>query len=291
MAAAHEFRVIVATDGSTNARDAINTVRHFPWPAGTRVRVVVSRHPSYEVRRSILLTALDRSAELAVNHARRALTPRWPDLDVVIVDEAPVGAVLDQAKRFGADVIVAGWRGHGPIRRALMGSVSRGIVRGATCSVLVVRRRQRVRRLVVGIDPEAPHASRALEFVERLTPPDRGLVTLATAVTLTTPPSRRVALAAPGLAREVKRTNVKRAQDASKELKRAAARLNDKGWQTTTVVTTGEPLHDLLRAVKSARAHLLVVGATRTSGVRHVLLGSVAQGALDRSPVPVLIAR
>jgi nucleotide-binding universal stress UspA family protein len=67
--------------------------------------------------------------------------------------------------------------------------------------------------------------------------------------------------------------------------------LNEKGWQTRTVLTTGEPLHDLLRNVKSARAHLLVVGAKSTSGVRHVLLGSVAQGALDRSPVPVLIAR
>jgi nucleotide-binding universal stress UspA family protein len=291
MAAAHEFRVIVATDGSNNARDAVTTVRDFPWPAGTQIRVVVSRRPSHEVRRSIVLTALDRSAEIAADHARRALTPHWPDLDVVLLDKEPVAAVLGQAEQFSADVIVAGWRGHGPVRRALMGSVSRGIVRGAHCSVLVVRRRQRVRRLVVGIDQEAPHASRALALVERLTPPDRGQVTLATAVTLTTPPSRRVEQAARGLALEVKRMNVERARAASTELERAAATLNEKGWQTRTVLTTGEPLHDLLRAVKSARAHLLVVGAKSTSGVRHLLLGSVAQGALDRSPVPVLIAR
>ena len=85
--------------------------------------------------------------------------------------------------------------------------------------------------------------------------------------------------------------NVERARAASTELERAAATLNEKGWQTRTVLTTGEPLHDLLRAVKSARAHLLVIGAKSTGGVRHLLLGSVAQGALDRSPVPVLIAR
>jgi nucleotide-binding universal stress UspA family protein len=291
MAAAHECRVIVATDGSNDAHDAVNTVRHFPWPAGTRVRVVVARQIPYQYRRSILLSALDRSAEIAADHARRALTPRWPDLDVVIVDKEPVAAVLGEAERFRAEVIVVGWRGHGAVRRALMGSVSRGIVRRATCSVLVVRRRQRVRRLVVGIDQDSPHASRALAFVERLVPPDRGHVTLATAVTLTTPPSRRVALAARGLAQEVTRSNAKRTQTASKELKRAAAGLNERGWQAKTVLTTGEPLHDLLRAVKAARAHLLVVGAKGTSGVRHLLLGSVAQGALDRSPVPVLIAR
>jgi nucleotide-binding universal stress UspA family protein len=43
--------------------------------------------------------------------------------------------------------------------------------------------------------------------------------------------------------------------------------------------------------VTAARAQLLVVGARGTSGVRHLLLGSVAEGALNRSPVAVLVAR
>jgi nucleotide-binding universal stress UspA family protein len=110
-------------------------------------------------------------------------------------------------------------------------------------------------------------------------------------MTLTPVPSRRIALAARELAREVKRANARRAQTASKALNRAAARLKEHGWETRTSLTTGEPLNDLLRAVKSARAHLLVVGAKGTSRVRHLLLGSVAEGALNTSPVPVLIAR
>ena len=290
MADAKGFRVIVATDGSNIARAAVTTASHFPWPAGTRVRVVVARRSPVEYRRSILLTALDRGAEIAADHARRVLTRRWPDLDVVIVDKAPVTAVLGEAQRFGADVIVVGWRGHGAVRRLLMGSVSRGIVRGAACAVLVVRRLQRVSSIVVGLD-QRPQASRALEFVARLVPPARGRVTLATAVTLTPVPSRRIALAAGDLPREVKRTNAIRARTASKGLKRAAAKLESRGWETRTAVTTGEPLNDLLGAVKAARAHLLVVGAKGTSRVRHSLLGSVAEGALNSSPVPVLVAR
>jgi len=284
------FRIIVATDGSNNARGAVTTARHFPWPVGTRVRVVVARRSPVEYRRSILLTALDRGAEIAADHARRVLTPRWPDLEVAIVDKAPVTAVLAEAERFGADVIVVGWRGHGAVRRALMGSVSRGIVRGASCAVLVVRRPQRVRRIVVGLD-QTPRASRALAFVERLVPPARGRVTLATAITLTPMPSRRIALAAGELAREVRRTNTIQARAATKELNRASARLKERAWETRTSLTTGEPLNDLLAAVKAARAHLLVVGAKGTSRMRHLLLGSVAEGALNRSPVPVLVAR
>jgi len=127
--------------------------------------------------------------------------------------------------------------------------------------------------------------------VARLVPPARGRVTLATAVTLTPVPSRRIVLVAGDLPREVKRTNAIRARTASKELKRAAAKLKARGWETRTAVTTGEPLNDLLGAVKAARAHLLVVGAKGTSRVRHSLLGSVAEGALNSSPVPVLVAR
>ena len=290
MADTRGFRVVVATDGSNTARDAVTTARHFPWPAGTRVRVIVARRSPREYRRSILLTALDRSAELAADHARRVLARRWPDVDVVIVDKPPVSAVLGEARRFGADVIVVGWRGHGAVRRMLMGSVSREIVRSAACAVLVVRRSERVQRLVVGLD-HTPHASRTLALVARLAPPARGRVTLATAMTLTTVPSRRVALAAGDLAREVKRTNAIRARTASKELDRAAARLKRRGWDTRTSLTTGEPLDDLLRAVKAARAHLLVVGARGANRVRHLLLGSVADGALNNSPVPVLVAR
>jgi nucleotide-binding universal stress UspA family protein len=35
----------------------------------------------------------------------------------------------------------------------------------------------------------------------------------------------------------------------------------------------------------------LIVGATGVTGLRHLLLGSVAEGALNASPVPVLIVR
>jgi nucleotide-binding universal stress UspA family protein len=290
MADAKAFRIIVATDGSDNARAALTTARHFPWPDATRVRVVVARRSPVEYRRSILLTALDRGAEIAAEQARRVLTRRWPDLDVVISDKEPVTAVLGEAKRFQADVIVVGWRGHGAVRRALMGSVSRGIVRGAVCAVLVVRQPQRVRRVVVGLD-QTQRASRALAFVERLVPPAGGRVTIATAMTLVPMPSRRIARAAGELAREVKRTNAKGAQAASKELTRVAARLKERGWETRTALTTGEPLNDLLGAVRSARAHLLVVGAKGTNRARHLLLGSVAEGALNSSPVPVLVAR
>jgi nucleotide-binding universal stress UspA family protein len=54
-------------------------------------------------------------------------------------------------------------------------------------------------------------------------------------------------------------------------------------------LTRGAPLSVLLDAVEGLRADVLVVGARGVTGLTHMLLGSVAEGALNRSPVPILI--
>jgi len=290
MARQREFRVLVATDGSRDAAAAIATTSHFPWPSQTRVRVVSARRTGADYRRSILLGALDRGAEMAVERARRTLSRRWPDIEVEVLDEPPVEGILGEAKRFQADVIVVGWRGHGAVRRLLMGSVSRGVVRGSTCAVLVVRRSQRVRTIVVGVD-RSQAATHALALVGRLVPPRDGRVTLVSAVELLTAPARGRVPGAAAIAREIKRQNTMRSRAATKNLNRAATELTHAGWPTRTRLVHGEPLRDILAAVATSRAQLLVVGARGTSGVRYLLLGSVAEGALNRSPVAVLIAR
>jgi nucleotide-binding universal stress UspA family protein len=289
MARRRELRVLVATDGSRQAQAAIAAALHFPWPDQTRVRAVSARITQAEYRRSILLAALDRGAEMAVESARRTLARRWPDVETEILDTTPVAGILGEAARFRADVIVVGWRGRGAVRRLLLGSVSRGVVRGSTCAVLVVRQPQRVRSVVVGVDGSEA-AKSALALVGRLVPPPGGRVTLVSSVEPLPRPSGRVPGAAT-IAREVMRQNTVRARAATKDLNRAAADLKRSGWDPRTMLVHGEPLRDLLGAVAASRAQLLVVGARGTSGVRYVLLGSVAEGALNQSPVSVLVVR
>ena len=265
----------------------------FPWPARTRVRVIVARRTRAEYRRSILLAALDRSAMFAAQAARRALLQRWSDADVVVVDTTPVDGVLGEADRFGADAIVLGWRGHGAMRRLLMGSVSRGVVRGARGAVLVVRHRPPdLRKIIIGVDGSV-HARRAVAFVARLTPPQRGEVTLFRAVEQLVLPAQALAPSAirSAVGGEVRRVNAQRVATARRERDRAAAELTRRGWRVHVVMTTGAPLRDLLATVATAHAHAVVVGARGVSGVRHLLLGSVAEGALNRCPVPVLVVR
>src|SRR6476646_3884054 len=55
----------------------------------------------------------------------------------------PAGAIAEACEEAGADLLVAGSRGYGPLRRVLLGSVSTQLVHRAPCPVLVVPRPQR----------------------------------------------------------------------------------------------------------------------------------------------------
>jgi nucleotide-binding universal stress UspA family protein len=256
--------------------------------------VVAARQIRGPYQRSILLSALDRHADNAAEHARRTLAHRWPDADVIVAEQRPIEAILKEAQRFHPDLITVGWRGYGPARGLLMGSVSRGVVRGATCPVLVVRRQSPapIRKIVIAFD-SSPNARRAIDFVARLSPPRNGRVTLVQVVEMLAPPSRAPSVGGirTSIAQELKRINEERSATAEKALNHAAPELNRAGWLTRTELSVGEPLRELIDAVNTSRADLLVVGARGTSGIRHLLLGSVAEGVLSRSPIPVLLAR
>jgi nucleotide-binding universal stress UspA family protein len=57
----------------------------------------------------------------------------------VVVRALPIQGICDAAEKFAPRFLVIGSHGWGPMKRALFGSVSTGVLHHATCPVLVVR--------------------------------------------------------------------------------------------------------------------------------------------------------
>ncbi|HSJ98802.1 MAG TPA: universal stress protein [Myxococcota bacterium] len=287
------FRILVASDGSPSSRAALDTTLAFPWPAASRARGVVALGGMGEGFGGAARAALVRNLHANVESLREALRRRWPEADAVALHEAPAEALLSEARRFRARVVALGWRGHGTFRRLLAGSVSRRMVARAPCSVLVARKASpSVRRLVVGFDGSPPSRS-AIGLLEQLGPP-RGnrLFLVQVLAPLLQPSLARVPAATRAAMREqVSRMETRRRRQAIRGLEAAAASLRAHGWRVSVQLRSGAPLAELLDAAKEHAADVLVLGAIGVSRMERVLLGSVAAGALDRSPVPVLIAR
>jgi nucleotide-binding universal stress UspA family protein len=288
------WRVLVATDGTPEARAAVAGAVAFPWPAGTRVTGVVARRtPSTRGRPPYFVAAFDRAYRRAAAGAQRVLARRWPDCEVTVVDATPAEAILGEARRLGVRAIAMGTRTRGRLPRLLLGSVARQVVRGASCPVLVVRGRAReFARVVVGVDG-SPGSRHAIEFLASLRPP-RGHRVVVVAVV---EPSRLPSLALmPSavrqvLAGEAAAENARLRAEAERHVASAARVLERAGWSVRRRVREGQPLTDLLAATQEAGAQLLVVGARGVGGMERLLLGSVAEGALTRSPVSVLVVR
>ncbi|MEX2223410.1 MAG: universal stress protein [Candidatus Rokuibacteriota bacterium] len=294
-----KLNVLLATDGSPQAHAALAFAAAFPWPETSRAHVVLARGRLPAPRRADpwpagTWRALDQAFERETRRASRVVRRRWPDVTVSVASAPPIEAILAEARHRRAGVIVVGSRGLGSARRWAIGSVSRGVVRRTGGPVLVVKgRRRRVKRLVLATDGSA-NASRALGFLlARLEPPAGGRVKVVRVLEPVLPRTRALL---PGPVRRAVMSsaaslNAERARQARREVAGAAVLLKRAGWRARGVVREGVPLAELLQEAAASRADLLVIGARGTGGLARLLLGSVAEGILDRAPVPVLLVK
>ena len=292
--ASKQHRILVATDGSPSSHAALVTALKFPWGRAALARAVVApsdwlRPDSDEAR-----AELARSLEAVSDSARRILSARWKKAEIAVRDEVPLDAILGEANRFRASLIVVGWRGHGTFRRLLAGSVSRAVAAHARCPVLIVREAPNtVRRFVVGYDGCA-NARRAIDLLcslERVHGSRVLLVNVVQPLSMPASASLIPASARGHIKREVVALNEERVRDGQQALDAAVARLKLCGWSAKGELRVGAPLERLLSAADDSRADVLVLGARAVSGIERALLGSVANGALNRSKVPVLLVR
>jgi nucleotide-binding universal stress UspA family protein len=65
------------------------------------------------------------------------------EVTALVVQGATVDTILSEAAKLEADMIVMGSHGHGAVYQLLVGSVCEGVLRKATCPVLVVPIREK----------------------------------------------------------------------------------------------------------------------------------------------------
>ena len=144
------MKILLATDGSKYSEAAVRSVAERPWSKRTKIKLVsvidtpnIVIDPLYGVAEVI-----DHANEMKKEMAQEALSAAGSILNgaglksagVALVGDAKT-RIIDQAKEWGADLIVVGAQGRGGIDRILQGSVSEAVAVHAHCSVEVIRDR------------------------------------------------------------------------------------------------------------------------------------------------------
>lgn len=80
-------------------------------------------------------------------------------------------------------------------------------------------------------------------------------------------------------------------QWSARQLNRLADHAKKAGVRATTLLRDGEPVEQIVRAGRSTRADLIVVGTHGRRGLSKFFLGSVAERVVATAPCPVVTVR
>ncbi len=79
--------------------------------------------------------------------------------------------------------------------------------------------------------------------------------------------------------------------EAEQSLKRYADGLESRGLQVEAVVREGYAATAIVEEAESQHADLVVIGTHGLSGLKHMLLGSIAERVVQKAPCPVLTVK
>lgn len=289
------MRILIAYDGSAGAAQAVALAEGIDWPAGSMVRVVSVVEPATLLHWSTGaatpgLQEPDALAQVVAEQAAVVGRLSAPDrtVDTVLLRDRPASGLVDQAREFSADLVIVGSRGHGPIASLLLGSVSAEVVDHVPCPVFVARRSS-LKRVVFGTDGSTTAA--AAEDV------------LARWPILASVPIRVVSVAdvvrpwttgiAPTMYAQALNAYAKDVAEAEAEhlgiATGSAKRLAEAGRWADAEMRTGDAAAEIIAVAQESGADLVVVGSRGQTGLKRIVLGSVARNVLVGSEASVLV--
>ena len=135
-------KIVVALDGSEHSLRAVEYAKRLSPEKRARIDVVHVRE--LLVGRGVGGATVKIDEQQIVEQIETVvhdLTESGYDVHLQVVStirESPAHIIADAAKEVGADVIVAGTRGHGPVAGLLLGSVTQRLLHLAPCPVLAI---------------------------------------------------------------------------------------------------------------------------------------------------------
>ena len=276
--------VVVGVDSSAEAKQALRWALAYAKTTQLPLHVVTAVDLPQVVGRAATLdelTSMDEQQAEAERWLQRLALGSPESKDVDIEFEVMTGhaiAALTERSRSAAALVV-GARGAGAVRRAVLGSVSSGVVHYAHCPVVVVHGHPRGLggNIVVGIDGSESSAD-ALTWAANFARTVDGNLTLVSAWDWPTVWEVPVLMS---------RFDPRIAAKEAVETAAQATGLHD--GQLRTVVGKGEPSRVILEEANGA--DLVVVGSHGLGGFSGMLLGSVSGRVLHRAACPVVVVR
>jgi nucleotide-binding universal stress UspA family protein len=277
--------ILVPLDGSPESEAILPEVKRI-LPAGETVHLLhivpaFSAPVGFEPKN---LLELHEQALTYLEGLRRREMSEYRGLDIVRWGD-PATEILHMTLRENIHLVAMSTHGRGNVARALLGSVAAEVVRKAQLPVLlthpgVARSTHAIRRILVPIEGlEIPRD--LLETVKSLGVGSKPEIILFHAVAPVHDASPQWA---PAHTLSVRSLPQHRLQDLADTVETGGS----VAWAS---VGSGEPVEAILAQSKEREVDLIALSTHGRKGLERLMEGSVAEGVLRRSTVPVLLQK
>jgi nucleotide-binding universal stress UspA family protein len=278
-------KILVAYDGSDSSRNALRQAIRFSRTQKCEVRALAVS-PSYEgdlelvgVRK--IKEAIRGSAEKMMGEAEAIARAEGASITTGTEDGEPYERIIDAARAEGCELVVMGRRGLRRLERALMGSVTARVIGHSQCDVLVVPRDATLgwKSVLVAVDGSS-YGDAALEKAMDLAEAYGGDLSIAYVVDV----NEEFYAQAPEMVEKMVR-------DAKALLDEMKKKAEARGLKAETYVREGDAHRWIIELAAERKADLIVMGSHGRTGLKRLLMGSVAEKVIGLSSVPVLVAK
>jgi nucleotide-binding universal stress UspA family protein len=275
-------KILVCTDGSPDSEGAITAALHLAKTTGSTVFLleVLFFLAGYELQSPDTLAPpmvnleLMQVQETAARERLEAWKAEAAKEGVTLEPRVRTGAsaydgILEEAGELKPDLIIMGRHGYTGLTRLLMGSVTARVIGHSPCHVLV-----------------APHG--VLLSFERLLIASDGSPFSEAAWAEALILAKTMGSALIGVTVAASDRDIPTATEVVRQLEAAAA---TQGITLDTMIPMGRPEVGIVKAAEFKQASLIIVGSHGRTGLKRLLMGSVAERVIGDAKCPVLVVK
>ncbi|HZS45325.1 MAG TPA: universal stress protein [Blastocatellia bacterium] len=288
------MKVLLAIDYTPSAEIVINEFLSRPWPDKTEVCVlnVVDLYKYYlspEYIQPIEETEITQAKELVSTITDR-LVKKGIAASYHVAKEYPITGIVDFAKEWNADLIMMGSHSHSALARFFLGSIAKGVIRHAHCSVEVIRETAKQEngsmKVILATDGSEYSVAAAQEVAARPWP--AGTEFLVVSIAEYEIPAIDPWYAA---AEAIQKANEEKSRIAERAAGTAAQILEATKLKIRREVMSGPAKPLIVDTAKDWGANLIVVGSHGRRGITRLLMGSVAESVAVGASCSVEVVR
>lgn len=274
-------QLLVCTDGSPDSEGAITASLELAKASGGKIFLleILILVPRYEIAAPDLMPpVVDMELAAAQEKVARQRLEAWKakatetgvELEFRIrTSGSAYEGILEEAGEINPDLIVMGRHGYSGLSRLLMGSVTARVIGHSPVNVLVAPQGVPCdfTKIMVASDG-SPFSQAALEEALKL--------------------AKAMGSALIGVSVAASDQDIPAAQEIVRRMELAAA---SAGLGMDTLIPRGRADESIVKAAQFKQPGLLILGSHGRTGLKRLLLGSVAERVIGQAPCAVLVVK